>query len=130
MEDEEKWKTLKDDEGWEEVTYDSERPLTPWMPEEVGEEVRGYYLGLREFSAADGSTFQKHLLEDEDVVWTINDNVVLSNALREIRRGTAVRIKYLGTRRNRRGWVYKDYSVKIKRSAPRWRRDFGSSQRE
>jgi len=117
IDEEDRWQALKSDEGWEEITGDDARPLMPWMPEK-GEEIRGYYLGLREFSAADGSTFEKHLVEDEDVIWTVNDNVVLSNALRDVEEGTAVRIRYLGTRENRRGWTYKNYSVKIKRTQP------------
>ena len=114
-EKEKRFEALRDDSDWEEITTEDDRPYTPWVPEEIGEEIRGFYLGLRELTASDGSKFEKHLFEDEDVIWAVNNNAVLSNALRGVEEGTAVKIKYLGTRRSKRGWTYKDYNVKIKR---------------
>jgi hypothetical protein len=112
---EKRFEVFDDEEGWVEITENENAlPLESWIPEK-GDEVCGFYLGLREFSTEDGTTFKKHLIEDRECVWTVNDNVVIANALRSVKEGTPVKIRYLGTKKGKSGWKYKNFSIVIKK---------------
>jgi len=110
-----KYAILDDEEGWVEITDNEEtRPFKNWNPKE-GDEIRGFYIGFREFETKEGKTFGKHLIESEDCIWRLNDNTVISNALKDVQEGTPIKIKYLGMQTGKRGWEYKNFSVAIKK---------------